>query len=88
MLHFFYKTSLLALNVYDNAVCGKQLRIVKSLLQKTSIQQLVLEYVFYCPETIHVPCNILRYHLVWPFRFVDFSVCDRFRLWPCQLVAD
>ena len=49
-------------------------------------------YVFCRPDVIHVPCNILEYHLVWPFRFVAvffftfrsvaFSVCGRFEMWP------
>ena len=42
---------------------------------------------FCSPEVIHVPSNILGYHLVWPFLFVAVSVCGRFGLWPCRFVA-
>ena len=73
-------------NAYDNAVCGKQLRIFK-VLWKYSIQQLVLECVSYCPEVIHALGNILRYNVVWPFWSVADPVCGRFGLWPFRLVA-
>ena len=43
--------------------------------------------VFCSPEAIHVPCNILRYRLVWHFRFVAVWVFGRFGLWPFRFVA-
>ena len=42
--------------------------------------------VFCSPEIIHVPCNILGYHLGWPFRFVAVLVLGLFGLWPFRLV--
>ena len=55
-------------------------------------QQLVLECVFCSSDVIHMPCNILGYHLVWPFRFMAVSVCGRFGcgrsgLWPFRFVV-
>ena len=43
--------------------------------------------VFCSPEVIHVPCNILGYHRVWPFRFVAILVFGLFGLWPFRPVA-
>ena len=63
----------------------KQLRIFKVLRKKPSIQQLVLECVSCCPEVIHAPGNILRHHVVWPFRSLAVPVCGRFGLWPFGL---
>ena len=38
--------------------------ILKKSFEKTSKQQIYLECVWCCLGVIHVPCNILRYHLV------------------------
>ena len=43
--------------------------------------------VFCSPEVIHVSCNILGYHLVWPFRFVAILVYGYFGLWPFRSEA-
>ena len=43
--------------------------------------------VFCSPEVIHVPCNILGYHLVWPVRFVAVSVFVFFGLWPFRFLT-
>ena len=71
--------------------------------QYTISNHAIFTEVFCNPEAIHVPCNILGYHLVWPFRlvvvlvfglfglwpfrFVAVSVCGRFGLWPFRFVA-
>ena len=65
--------------------------ILKSF-EKTTIKELDLECVDCSTDVIHVPCNILGYHLLrssglWPFSFVAISVCVHFGLWPLQFVA-
>ena len=64
----------------------KPLRILK---KKT---QLLLECAFCSPDVIHMPCNILGCHFVWPFQSVavsvcGLSVCGRSGLWPFRSVT-
>ena len=79
---------LFIFNAYDNVVCRKTATYFHSLVKKiSSTQQLVLEWLFCCPEFIHGPCDILGYYFVWPFRLVAVSVCGRVGIWPFRSVA-
>ena len=40
-----------------------------------------------CLEVIHKLCNMLRYYVVRPFRFVAVSACGCFSLWPLRSVT-
>ena len=42
----------------------------------------ISQCAFCCTDVQHVPCDILGYHLVRPFRFVATSVCVCFGVWP------